>query len=354
MKQFKQSLFPILGFLLIFGLGCQSDAPSTNTTSTPKSTTEVNVYTHRHYDTDKKLFAEFEKTTGIKVNVVKAGADELMNRMQTEGENSPADVLITVDAGRLVRAKTMNLLQAVSSETLQTQVPARYRDADNHWFGLTKRARIAAYSKERVKPTDLSTYQDLTNAKWKGRLLIRSSGNIYNQSLLASIIANQDEVTAKNWAAGMVVNMARPPKGNDRDQVKAIAQGTGDVAIVNTYYIGKLLTSDNEEERKAGQAVGLAFLTHEGGGTHINVSGIGVAKHAPNKANAVKLIEFLTAKAAQTEFAAANFEYPVHPDITPSELLQSWGNFEEDGVDLSKLGEFNSAAVKIYDEVGWK
>ena len=222
------------------------------------------------------------------------------------------------------------------------------------WYGLTKRARIAVYSKERVKPEELSTYQNLTDANWKGRILIRSSGNIYNQSLLASIIAADGEEGAKNWAAGMVNNLARPPKGNDRDQVKAIAQGIGDVAIVNTYYIGKLLNSDKEEERKAGEAVGVAFITDTKGGTHINVSGIGVTKNSPNKDNAIKLIEFLTDKAAQTEFASANYEYPIHPGVSASELLASWGTFQDQEVNLADLGANNAKAVMLFDEVGWK
>ncbi len=343
----------VLFSLVLFAIACGPNT-SDQTADQPAVAPEVNVYTHRHYDTDKQLFADFEKETGIKVNVVKASADELMNRLKTEGENSPADLLITVDAGRLHRAKADDLLQAITSETINQQVPARYRDAEGYWFALTKRARIAAFSKERVKAEELSAYEQLTDSEWKGRILIRSSGNIYNQSLLASVIGKEGEDAAKNWAAGMVSNFARPPKGNDRDQVKAIAQGLGDVAIVNTYYIGKLLGSDKPEEKEAGEAVGLAFLKHANGGTHINVSGIGVTKYAPNKANAIKLIEFLTGKSAQTAFASANYEYPVHPEVEPSELLKSWGSFEEDDLELDKLGRYNATAVMVFDQVGWE
>lgn len=315
---------------------------------------EVNVYTHRHYKADQELFAQFEKETGIKVNVVNAKADELMQKMTIEGEQSPADVLITVDAGRLVRAKNKGLLQSATSAFLDTTIPAHLRDADNQWFALTKRARVIVYNPEKVKPEELSTYEDLTNAKWKKRILIRSSGNIYNQSLLASIIANDGEEGATTWAKGMVANMARSPKGNDRDQVKAVVAGEGDIAVVNTYYIGKLVNSKDPEEVKAGNGVKIFFPNQDGRGTHINVSGAGVAKYAPNKANAIKFIEFLASKKAQEVFAKVNYEYPVNAAVAPSELLQSWGAFKEDQLELTQLGENNKKAVLVFDNAGWK
>ena len=314
---------------------------------------ELTLYTHRHYETDKKVFSDFEKQTGIKVNVVKASADELIQKMESEGSQSPADVLITVDAGRLVRAKAKGLLQSATSAALDTLVPAHLKDAEGAWYGLTKRARVIAYDKKRVKPSDLSTYEDLTADNWKGKVLIRTSSNIYNQSLLASIIANVGEESAKEWAAGIVNNMARVPKGNDRDQVKAILAGEGDVAIVNTYYIGKLLNSKDSLEVNAGNVVGLFFPNQADRGTHINVSGIGVAKHAPNKANAVQFIEYLLSKEVQELFAEANYEYPVNPVANSSELLKSWGDFKEDKLSLSKLGELNKKAVITFDAVAW-
>ncbi len=315
---------------------------------------EVTVYTHRHYESDQTLFKQFEATTGITVNVVNAKADELIQKMTVEGEQSPADVLITVDAGRLVRAKDKGLLQSISSTILTTTIPLHLRDADNTWFGLTKRARVIAYAKDRVKEEELSTYAALTNAKWNKKVLIRSSGNIYNQSLLASIIANEGETAAKTWAEGIVKNFARAPKGNDRDQVKAILAGEGDVAVVNTYYIGKLLNSKDEAEVNAGNSVNLFFPNQDTNGTHINVSGAGVAKYAPNKENAIKFIEFLISKEAQEVFATANYEYPVNANVEVSELLKSWGSFKEDTLSLSKLGELNKKAVIVFDEAGWK
>ena len=288
---------------------------------------EVNVYTHRHYPADHQLISSFENHTGIKVNVVYAKADELIQKMTEEGELSPADVLITVDAGRLVRAKDKGLLQSVNSETLNSIIAPHLRDENNQWLALTKRARVIVYAKDRVNPENLSTYEDLATDKWKNKILVRSSNNIYNQSLLASIIANDGEEEAKTWAKNVVANMARSPKGNDRDQVKAVVAGEGDIAIVNTYYIGKLLNSKNPEEVKAGNGVAVFFPNQENRGTHINISGAGVAKYAPNKANAIKFIEFLAGKEAQGVFAKANYEYPVNAEVVSSDLLKSWGAF---------------------------
>lgn len=315
---------------------------------------EVNVYTHRHYQSDDALFAKFTEETGIKVNIVNASADELIQRLETEGENSNADVLITVDAGRLYRAQEKGLLQPVSSEILTTNIPANYRQAEGYWYGITYRARIIAYAKDRVNPEDIKTYEDLADPKWKGKVLIRSSENIYNQSLLASIIVADGEEKAENWAKGVVANLARSPKGSDRDQVKAVAAGEGDLAVVNTYYIGLMLNDENEEERKAGETVGIIFPNQEGRGTHINVSGIAVTKHAPNKENAIKLIEFLSEEPAQKTLASMNYEYPVNPKVTKDAILQAWGDFKVDTIELSLLGKYNSEAVKLFDKAGWK
>lgn len=313
----------------------------------------VNVYTHRHYAVDQEIFAQFTEETGIKVNVINASADELIQRMETEGENSPADLLITVDAGRLNRAHDKGLLQAFDSSFLTSVVPAQYRQPEGYWYGMTTRARIIAYAKDRVNPEEISDYADLADPKWKGRVLVRSSDNVYNQSLLASIVAAEGEEQATAWATGVVANLARAPKGSDRDQVKAIASGEGDLTIVNTYYIGQLLNSDNEEERKAGVAVGIVFPNQGNRGTHVNVSGFGVAKHAKNKENAVKLAEFLLSEAVQQKLAMANYEYPLNPNVQVAELLEEWGPFKRDGINLSLLGEYNEQAIKAFDIAGW-
>jgi iron(III) transport system substrate-binding protein len=315
---------------------------------------EVNVYTHRHYEADQKLFDMFTEKTGIKVNVVSASADELIQKLELEGVNSPADVLITVDAGRLHRAEEKDLLQSVNSEILNANIPAKFRDPEGFWFGLTYRARIIAYSKERVNPEELSSYEALTEPQWKGRVLTRSSENIYNQSLLASIIAHHGKEGAEKWAAGLLENMARSPKGSDRDQVKAVASGEGDIAIVNTYYIGIMLNDANEEERKAADKISIFFPNQSDRGTHINISGAAVTKYAPNKENAVKLIEFLSNEEAQGLLSNINFEYPVNPKVEFSEMLKSWGSFKADDLNLSVLGDNNNDAVMIFDKVGWK
>ncbi|TVP48654.1 MAG: Fe(3+) ABC transporter substrate-binding protein [Mongoliibacter sp.] len=314
----------------------------------------VNVYTHRHYEADQQLFDKFTEATGIKVNVVSASADELIQKLELEGASSPADVLITVDAGRLHRAEEKGLLQSVSSETLASNIPSKFRDPDGFWFGLTYRARILAYSKERVNPEELSTYEALAEPEWKGRVLTRSSENIYNQSLLASVIAHHGKEGAQEWATALLANMARDPKGSDRDQVKAVAAGEGDVAIVNTYYIGIMLNDSNEEERKAAEKIAIFFPNQDDRGTHINISGAGVTKYAPNKENAIKLIEFLSNAESQEFLANINFEYPVNPNVEFSPMLKNWGDFKSDDLNLSVLGDNNSDAVVIFDQVGWK
>lgn len=348
----KKSIF--IGILALSILTACNKEKTTKNIKIKEVSKEVNVYTHRHYPSDQVLFAQFEKETGITVNVVNASADELMQKMTLEGNQSPADVLITVDAGRLVRAVDKGLLQSVTSKTLDSIIPLHLRDKDGQWFGLTKRARVIVYAKERIKPEDLSTYENLANNRWKGKILVRSSGNIYNQSLMASLIANNGEEVATGWAKKMVENMARSPKGNDRDQVKAVVAGEGDVAIVNTYYIGKLLNSKDPEEVKSGKGVGIFFPNQEGRGTHINISGAGVAKFSPNKDNAVKFIEFLASDKAQEVFAKANYEYPVNKNVEISPLLKSWGVFKEDTLLLSALGKNNKKAVLVFDSVGWK
>ena len=345
----KKFVIAVAAFSLL--AACKNDSEKKDDTSKDQV---VNVYTHRHYEPDQDIFKMFEDKTGIKVKVINASADELIQKMKMEGEQSPADVLITVDAGRLSRAKDQGLLQSIESEILEKSIPTHLQDVDNQWFGLTKRARIIAYAKDRVNPEELSTYEDLVAEKWKGKILVRSSSNIYNQSLMASIIANDGEDVAKDWAKGMVANMARSPKGSDRDQVKAVVAGEGDLAIVNSYYIGKMLNSPDPEEVKAAKQVGLFFPNQDNRGTHINVSGAGVAKYAPNKENAILFIEFLISEEAQQVFTNANYEYPVLTSVAPVQDIKDWGDFKEDNLGLNKLGENNKKAVLIFDEAGWK
>jgi iron(III) transport system substrate-binding protein len=314
----------------------------------------VNVYSHRHYDTDDQLFQRFTERTGIKVNVVTAGADELIARLESEGASTQADVLITVDAGRLHRAKERGLLQPIASETLEQNIPEHLRDRDNMWFGLTRRARIIAYAKDRVQPSQLSTYEALAQPEWKGRVTVRSSDNVYNQSLLASIIAHNGADAAREWAQGIANNLSRQPSGGDTDQIKAIAAGTGDVAIVNSYYLARLQASDDAENRRIGEMIAPFFPNQGDRGTHVNVSGAGVTAHAKNRDNAVRLIEFLSSPEAQELFAQGNQEYPVNPAVQPSPTLAAWGEFRADTLNLSTLGELNAEAVRIFDAAGWR
>lgn len=350
----KKVLIAVTAFSLLVACGNERKKKANAPAQEARKEQVVNVYTHRHYEPDQNIFKMFEEKTGITVKVINASADELIQKMKMEGKQSPADVLITVDAGRLSRAKEEGLLQSITSEVLENSIPSHLQDVDNQWFGLTKRARIIAYAKDRIKPEDLSTYEDLVHNKWKGKILVRSSSNIYNQSLLASIIANNGEEAAKNWAKGIVTNMARSPKGSDRDQVKAVVAGEGDLAIVNSYYIGKMLNSPDAEEVKTAQKIGLFFPNQDDRGTHINVSGAGVAKYAPNKENAIKFIEYLVSEEAQRVFTEANYEYPILERVAPVEDIKAWGDFKEDNLGLNKLGEHNKQAVLIFDAAGWK
>lgn len=327
------------------------------TCTTKKETIqEVNLYSQRHYSVDEKQYAVFEKETGIKVNVVKANADELIERMKNEGKNSPADLFITVDAGKLYRARELGLLQKFSSDKVNSQIIDEVKDPAGFWTPITYRARIVVFSTERVNEEDLSTYEDLTNSKWKNRILVRSSTNSYNQALMASIVGNLGEEKAQKWASDIVKNFAREPKGSDRDQVKAIAAGQGDLAIVNSYYIGLLLSSEKQEEKNAGNSISV-FFPNQGEverGTHINVSAIGLTKNSPNKKNAIKLIEYLTSKKAQMLYVSNSFEYPVNPQVKPDSIVAKWGDFKKDSLDLNKLGEYRERAVIIFDKAGWK
>ena len=324
--------------------------PNTNKTK------EINIYSQRHYDSDKMQYKKFEEKTGIKVNVTKAGADELIQRMKNEGDNSQADLFITVDVGKLWQASEMGLFQKFDDQTVFNNIDPQFLDKNSFWVPVTYRSRVVVYSNERVKKEDLSTYEDLANEKWKGRLLVRSSSNAYNQALMSSLVANLGPDAVTSWSEGVVKNFARDPKGSDRDQVKAIAAGQGDIAIVNSYYIGLLLASEKEEEINAGNAVSVFFPNQGEGdrGAHINVSGIALAKNAPNKENAIELIKYLTSVEGQETYVNNSYEYSVNPNVKPDEIVQAWGEFKKDPVDLNMLGIKRDEAIRIFDKTGWK
>ena len=315
---------------------------------------DINIYTHRHYDSDKILFKKFTDMSGIKVNVIKGSADQLIQRLQSEGKNSPADILLTVDAGRLVRAKNMGLLEPVSSKILNKNIPKMMRDSENHWFGLSVRARVIAYAKDRIKENELSTYEDLADPKWRGKIVVRSSNNIYNQSLLASLINENGSKNALKWAKSVRKNMARKPRGNDRDQARAVASGVADLAIINTYYLGLLANSSDKADREVAEKLNIFFPNQNGRGTHINVSGVAVTKSSKNKKEAIRFIEFLTEEDNQRIFSEANYEYPLDYNNSKSKIHLKWGRFKADSIDLSILGKNNAEAVKIFDLAGWE
>jgi iron(III) transport system substrate-binding protein len=315
---------------------------------------EVNVYSAREEQLIKPLLDAFSKDTGIKVNLVTGDDDPLLERLKREGANSPADVLITADAGRLYRATQNGSLQAIQSAKLNQAVPANLRDPENRWFGLTYRARVIFYNKDKVKPNELSTYEALADPQWQGRVCVRSSNSIYNQSLLASMIKADGAAQAENWAKGLVNNFARAPAGGDRDQIKAVAAGQCDVALANTYYYAQMLYGKDAAQKAAASKVGLFWPNQNNRGTHINVSGAGVTTSAKNKENAIKLLEYMVLDDAQRWYSTTNGEFPVKSGIAASPELQSWGNFKRDPVNLSVLGKNNAQAVMLMDKAGWQ
>ena len=315
---------------------------------------EVNVYSQRHYDSDKILFKQFEKETGIKVNLVTAKAEELVAKLTIEGANTPADILITADIGNLYQAKEKKLLQPIESKILNENIPSHLKDTDNNWFALTKRARVFVYNPQKVNPADLSDYFSLTQAKFKNRVITRSSTAAYNKSLLASIIANYGEEKALEFSKGLVNNFPYNPKGADKDQIKAVAAGDADIAIVNTYYLGVMLISKDEKDVEIAKSLKIFFPAQQTTGTHINISGAGVTYYAKNKENAIKLIEFLSSVEAQEIFAEANQEYPANPKAKPSAIVASWGTFKEDSIQLNEVGKYTKEAVEIATKANWK
>ncbi len=343
MLSWDRARSPLCAFL--FGLLCLTGTPAL---------AEVNVYSARQEALIKPILDRFSEETGIAVNLVTGSGDALLTRLRSEGRNSPADLLLTVDAGRLYRAQEAGVLQSVESELLQQAVPAHLRSKENHWFGLSVRARVIAYAPDRVQPEALSTYAALADPKWRQRICVRSSGNIYNQSLVASMLAHDGTEATGEWLEGLVANMARPPQGGDRDQIKAVAAGQCDLALVNSYYYGAMLQSEDSEETAAASKVALFFPNQEGRGTHINVSGAGVTAAAPHKAEAIRLLEFLAGDEAQRWYAERNNEYPVRADIPVSETLAAWGSFKQDQLDVTELGRLNAQAVMAMDRASWK
>jgi iron(III) transport system substrate-binding protein len=314
---------------------------------------QLNLYSSRHYDTDERLYSDFTDQTGITINRIEGKADELAARMQAEGANSPADVLITVDTSRLKRAKDMGLLQPTDSDILEARIPANLQDDDNTWFGFSQRARIIFYSIETVGNPP-KTYLDLADPAYKGQVCIRSSTNTYNQTLLAAIVTHEGEEAATKWAQGVVDNMARAPQGGDTDQLRGIVSGECDIAVSNTYYFARALRKDVDGLSASIGKIGHIFPDQDGNGAHMNLSGAGVAAHAPNKENAVTFLEYLASDQAQQYFSAGNDEYPAVAGVAMAEAVEKLGTFKADAVNLSEVAENLPTAQKIFDVVGWE
>ncbi len=314
---------------------------------------EVNVYSSRHYGNDDELFNGFTEKTGIKVNRIEGNGSALLERLKSEGEAGPADVFITVDAGMFWRAEEEGIFEPISSEVLEARIPAHLRDPEGEWFGFSKRARVIYVDPEQVANPP-KRYEDLANEEYKGKICIRSSSNIYNLSLMASIIAADGEEAAQNWANGVVANMARDPEGGDTDQIKAVGAGQCGISVGNTYYFVRLLTGDDEELRKMAERLVIVFPNQEDRGTHVNISGAGVVKGAANKENAIKLLEYLASDEAQEHFANGNNEYPVVEGVAANAAVIGLGSFKEDELNVSTLGKLQPEAAKMMDRAGWK
>ncbi|MFD0979264.1 MULTISPECIES: Fe(3+) ABC transporter substrate-binding protein [Tropicimonas] len=314
---------------------------------------ELNIYSSRHYDTDDRLYSDFEEAEGVTINRIEGNADELVARMQAEGINSPADVLITVDTSRLYRAKQAGVLQSVDSDILEERIPAHLQDADNQWFGFSQRSRIIFYDKENVAEPP-QTYAELADPKYKGMICIRSSSNEYNQTLLASIVTHEGEEAARAWAEGVVANMARDPQGGDTDQLRGLVSGECDISVSNTYYFARAIRTEVEGVSASLDSIGWVFPDQDGNGAHMNLSGAGVAAHAPNRENAVKFLEYLSSDSAQAYFSAGNDEFPSVETAELAPSVAQLGEFKADDVSLSDVAENIATAQKIFNEVGWK
>ncbi len=325
------------------------------TTSVSAQSNLLNLYSSRHYQTDEALYGNFTKQTGIKLNRIEAGEDPLIERLRNEGTASPADVLVTVDAGRLWRAEQMGLFQPVTSKVLESRLPAHMHAASNQWFGFSTRARVIVYNKSMVNAADVQDYEDLANPKLKGKVCTRSGSHVYNLSLMSALIEHWGEAKAEEWARGVVANFARAPKGGDTDQITAVASGECGVALVNTYYYARLFGSEKPEDRKLMANVALVWPNQKSFGTHLNVSGAGVLKNAPHKDAAIRYLEYLASDAAQSYFASGNNEWPAVANAPlNNRTLESMGKFKADTLNVSALGKNQPAAQRIFDRAGFK
>lgn len=315
----------------------------------------LNLYSARHYQTDEALYSNFTKQTGIRINRIEAGDDQLIERLRSEGTNSPADVLLIVDAARLAQAEQLGLFQPVRSKLLDERIPTPMRDPDGEWFGFSSRGRILVYNKASVKPSEVATYASLADPANRGKVCTRSGSHPYNLSLIAAQIAQVGEVKAESWAKGVVANFARKPQGGDTDQIKAVAAGECGVAVANTYYYARLMRSSKPEDQEIVAKTGIVWPDQGGAGTHVNISGGGVMKSAPHPSNAIRFLEYLASDQAQVYFADGNNEWPAVKGVNvKNPALEKMGAFKADPLPIATLGKYTAAAQKIVDRVGWR
>ncbi len=353
-------IISMLAGVAAFGLlsACSGQgAGSEKTDGADAATTEtgvVNLYTARHYDSDLPLYERFTQETGIRINRIEGKPDELVARMRSEGANSPADVFIAADAGALWRADQAGLFQPVQSAVLDARIPENLREPSGKWYGLSRRARIVAYDSAKVKPEDVDSYEKLAAPRFKGRLCVRSSDSVYNLSLVGALIEAWGPEKADTWVRGIVANMARPPQGGDRDQIRAVAAGVCEVAITNSYYFIRMASGDNESDKAVTTKVSLAFPSLDGKGAHVNISGGGVAANAPNKANAIRLLEFLASPESQTHVAASNNEFPVSPDVPPPPPVDAYAAFTAHPMSAAAFAARQPEAQSMMSKAGWR
>ncbi len=342
----NQKLRKFVRIIALFGLlGCSAQFAISS---------EVNIYSHRQPFLIQPFLDEFTKATGIKTNVLYSPKG-LAQRLRSEGRNSPADVILTVDIGRLAIYQDRDLLASIESDKLHSNVPEHLRSNDSTWFALSKRARIIVTSKERVAEGEITRVEQLADPQWKGRLCSRPGSHVYNRALMASMIAHYGEEEAEKWAKGLVTNLARRPQGNDRAQVKAIFEGVCDISIINNYYFGKLKNSDQQDQRQWAESINLVYPNQSEGdrGSHVNISGGGIAIHSKNKADGIRLLEFLSEPVAQNLYGEINYEYPVNPQVPVVGDLATWGDFKEDQLPILAIAELSRKAQIIIDRVGW-
>lgn len=345
----RSILGPLAGALLLMactGEGAQQEQVANGG--------EVNLYTARHYDSDLELYERFTRETGIKINRIEGNADQLIARMRGEGARSPADLFITADAGALWRAQQAGLFQPIQSETLQRQVPESLREPQGNWFGFTRRARVVAFNPARVRPEEVDTYEELAGPRFRGRLCVRSSDNIYNLSLVGALIEAWGEQRAEQWARGIVANLARPPEGGDRDQIRAVGAGLCDVAITNSYYFIRMASGDDEADRQIASGLRLGFPSLDGQGSHVNISGGGVAANAPNRDNAIRLLEFLASPEAQQHFARYNNEFPVTPGVAAPPPVSAFVDFQAHPMPVAAFAAHQPRSQAIMSRAGWR